>query len=65
MTAATLPAPLTLDWLLPEFDATIVEHRVIDGDTDSVFRAVTAVDMVDVPKAYPAVRALFAARSAR
>jgi hypothetical protein len=64
MTAATLPAPMMLDWLLPEFDATIVEHRVVDGDLDEVYRAVASVDMVDIPQAYPAVRALFAARGA-
>jgi hypothetical protein len=64
MTAATTSAPLMLDWLLPEFDATIVEHRVIDGDPDAVYRAVATVDMVEIPNAYPAVRALFAVRGA-
>ena len=64
MTAATTPAPLQLDWLLPEFDATIVEHRVIEGDPDAVYRAVATVDMVEIPNAYPAVRALFAVRGA-
>jgi hypothetical protein len=55
---------MMLDWLLPEFDATIVEHRVVDGDPDAVYRAVAGVDMVGIPQAYPAVRALFAARGA-
>ena len=64
MTTATTSAPLMLDWLLPEFDATIVEHRVIEGDPDSVYRALATVDMVEIPNAYPAVRALFAARGA-
>jgi hypothetical protein len=64
MTVATLPAPMMLDWLLPEFDATVVEHRVIDGEPEAVYRAVAEVDMVDIPQAYPAVRALFAARGA-
>ena len=64
MTVATLPAPMILDWLLPEFDATVVEHRVIDGEPEAVYRAVAEVDMVDIPQAYPAVRALFAARGA-
>lgn len=70
MTAATTSPPtftpthepMMLDWLLPEFDATIVEHRVIDGDPASVYRAVASVDMVAIPQAYPAVRTLFAAR---
>ena len=41
-TATTSPpaAPLMLDWLLPEFDATIVEHQVIEGDPESIYRAV-------------------------
>jgi len=72
MTAATTspPAvapshePMMLDWLLPEFDATLVEHRVIDADPASTYRAVATVDMVEIPQAYPAVRALFAARGA-
>jgi hypothetical protein len=64
MTTATTSAPLMLDWLLPEFDATIVEHRIVDGDPESVYRAVATVDMVEIPNEYTAVRALFAARGA-
>jgi hypothetical protein len=72
MTAATTPPPTTapahepmmLDWLLPEFDASLAEHRVIDADPASVYRAVATVDVVEIPQAYPAVRALFAARGA-
>jgi hypothetical protein len=61
---APTPEPLMLDWLLPEFDATIAEHRVIDADPASVYRAAATVDMVVIPQAHPAVRALFAARGA-
>jgi hypothetical protein len=64
MTTAITSAPLMLDWLLPEFDATIVEHQVIEGDPEAVYRAVTAVDMAEIPKHYAAVRVLFAARGA-
>jgi hypothetical protein len=67
MTAATTSppaAPLMLDWLLPEFDATIVEHKVIEGEPESIYRAITTVDMADIPKHYAAVRVLFAARGA-
>jgi hypothetical protein len=72
MTAATTsppavapsPEPMMLDWLLPDFDATVAVHRVIDAEPSRVYRAVKAVDMVQIPQAYPAVRALFAARSA-
>jgi hypothetical protein len=72
MTAATTPPPIAapahepmlLDWLLPDFDATLAVHRVIDAEPSCVYRAVRAVDMVQIPQAYPVVRALFAARSA-
>ena len=64
MTAATTSAPMMLDWLLPEFDATLIEHRVVDGDPETVYRAVASIDMVEIPQAYPAVRGLFAARGA-
>ena len=62
MTTAT--TPLLLDWLLPEFDATIVEHQVVEGDPDAVYRVMTGVDMAEIPKRYAAVRVLFAARGA-
>jgi hypothetical protein len=65
-TATTSPpaAPLMLDWLLPEFDATIVEHQVIEGDPEAIYRAITTVDMAEIPHTYTAVRLLFAARGA-
>jgi hypothetical protein len=63
MTTATA-SPLTLDWLLPQFDATLVEHRVIDGDPESVYRAVTSVDMAEIPRTHTAIRVLFTARGA-
>ena len=62
--AAPAHEPMLLDWLLPDFDATLAVHRVIDAEPSCVYRAVKAVDMVQIPQAYPAVRALFAARSA-
>ena len=63
MTTATA-SPLMLDWLLPEFDATLVEHRVIESDPESVYRAMTSVDMAEIPKTHAPVRILFAARGA-
>jgi hypothetical protein len=39
-------------------------RRARCADLESVFRAVTSVDMVEIPKTYPAVRGLFAARGA-
>ena len=72
MTAATISPPTTapshepmmLDWLLPNFDATLIEHRVVDGDPESVYRAIATVDMIEIPQSFPAVRGLFAARGA-
>jgi hypothetical protein len=67
MTVATTSppvAPLMLDWLLPEFDATLAEHLVVDGDPESVYRAMATVDMAEIPKTFAAVRVLFAARGA-
>jgi hypothetical protein len=73
MTTATMPPPtvtlprhepLMLDWLLPDFDATLIEHRVIDGDPGSVYRAVTTVDLAEIGRSNPALRVLFAARGA-
>jgi hypothetical protein len=65
-TATTSPpaAPLKLDWLLPEFDARIVEHQVIEGDPEAIYRAITTVDLAEIPHRYTAVRLLFAARGA-
>jgi hypothetical protein len=73
MTLATMPAPsvetlraapMQLDWLLPEFDATLVEHRVVSGDPETVYRAVTGVDFAAIGRQNPAVRGLFATRAA-
>jgi hypothetical protein len=56
--------PMMLDWLLADFDATIVEHRVVDGDIESVYRAAVTADLAEIGKFNPAVRWLFAARDA-
>jgi len=53
-----------LDRLLPQFDATVAVHRVLDGDPDAVYRALTTADLAELPRSNPAVRALFAIRSA-
>jgi hypothetical protein len=73
MTLATMPPPpvdtlraepMQLDWLLPEFDATLIEHRVVSGDPETVYRAVTGVDLAAIARHNPAVRGLFATRTA-
>jgi hypothetical protein len=57
------PRPMVLDALMPEFDATRIEHRVIDGDQARVYDAVMAADFIRAWRDNAAVRALFAARS--
>ena len=55
---------LLLDQVLPDYDATVAVHRVLDGEPAAVYRALTAVDLVAIPRANPAVRALFVVRTA-
>jgi hypothetical protein len=52
-----------LDQLVPTWDATRVEHRVVDGARARVYATALTVDFLDVPREVPAVRSLFALRS--
>ena len=64
-TITVAPArPMVLDTLMPELDATRIEHRVIDGDQALVYEAVMAADFIRAWRDNAAVRALFATRSA-
>lgn len=54
---------MLIDRLLPAYDATRVEHRVISGTVDSVYDAVRDADFMEAWRGSPAVRFLFAARS--
>ena len=64
-TITVAPArPMLLDALMPELDATRVEHRVIDGDQALVYEAVMAADFIRAWRDNAAVRTLFAARAA-
>jgi hypothetical protein len=56
--------PMLLDRPLPEFDATRVEHRVIDGDLATVYEATRQADFMRAWRESLAVRALFAVRGA-
>jgi hypothetical protein len=53
-----------LDEIMPEWDATRVEHRVVRAGRDRVYEAALGLDFLDVPREVPAVRSLFAVRSA-
>jgi hypothetical protein len=52
-----------LDDIMPVWDATRIEHRVIPGSRTAVYDTALAVDLLDVGRHNAAVRALFAARA--
>jgi hypothetical protein len=55
---------MLLDSLMPEFDATRIEHRVIYGSTADVYEAAIHADFVDAVRRSRIVRGLFALRGA-
>jgi hypothetical protein len=55
---------MLLDDLMPKFDATRIEHRVIDGQPAKVYEVVIHVDFLDAMRRRPIVRGLFALRAA-
>jgi hypothetical protein len=55
---------LLLDRLLPVFDASRIEHRVLDGGPDEIYEATRQADFIRAWKGSPAVRVLFALRAA-
>ena len=55
---------LLLDRLAPAFDASRIEHRVIDGEPDEVYEATRQADFIRAWKDSLAVRVLFALRGA-
>lgn len=57
-------SPMLLDELMPDFDATRIEHEVVDASTTDTYRAVLEVDFIQTWKDSIAMRALFAARGA-
>jgi len=55
---------MLLDSFMPEFDATRIEHRVIDGRPADVYEAAIHADLLDVVRHNRIVRGLFALRGA-
>jgi hypothetical protein len=55
---------MLLDSLMPEYDATRIEHRVIDGQPADVYEAAVHADFLDAVRRSPIVRGLFALRAA-
>jgi hypothetical protein len=54
---------MLLDRLLPEYDATRIEHRVVAGSQAEVYAVALRVDFLDAVRRNPGVRALFAVRA--
>lgn len=54
---------LLIDELMPRFDASRVDHLVVDGQPEAVFSAVRDADFVEAWTSSRAVRLLFAARA--
>jgi hypothetical protein len=55
---------MLLDSLMPEFDATRIEHRVIEGSLADVYEAAIHADFVDAVRRSRIVGGLFALRAA-
>jgi hypothetical protein len=55
---------MLLDSLMPEFDATRIEHRVVEGNPASVYEAAIHCDFVDAMRRSRVVRGVFALRAA-
>ena len=55
---------MLLDSLMSEFDATWIEHRVLDGRPADVHELAIHVDFLDAMRCGPVVRGLFALRAA-
>ena len=56
-------AEMLIDRVLPRYDAVRAVHRVIAGDSPTVFRAVLGTDFLDVARRFALVRLLFALRT--
>ena len=54
---------MLLDAIMPVWDATRIEHRVIPGSCVAAYDTALGIDLLDVPRRNAAVRVLFAARA--
>jgi hypothetical protein len=54
---------MLIDRLMPEFDATRIEHRVVAGRVPDAFAAAVGVDFVDAVRQSSALRGLMALRA--
>jgi hypothetical protein len=54
---------MLIDRVLPDFDATRIEHRVVAGRVSAAYAAAVAVDFVDAIRQSQALRALLALRA--
>lgn len=60
--SADTDSPMIVERLLPDYDATRIEHRVVTGEIAAVYAATRDADVMDAWRGSPVVRALFAAR---
>jgi hypothetical protein len=54
---------MRIDRLMPKFDATRIEHRVVAGRVSDAYPAAIAIDFVDTVRESHALRGLFALRA--
>ena len=54
---------MLIDHLMPEFDATRIEHRVIAGRVGEAYAAAIAIDFVDAVRESHALRVVLALRT--
>jgi hypothetical protein len=54
---------MLIDRLMPEFDATRIEHRVVAGRASEAYAAAVGVDFVDAVRQSHALRGLLALRT--
>lgn len=54
---------MRIDRLMPSFDATRIEHRVVAGSPGEVYAAAVSTDLLEVGRRSRAVRVLFAVRA--
>jgi len=54
---------MLVERVLPRFDATLIEHRVVDGDLDTVYEALLHTDFLRMWAEHPVLRGLAAVRA--
>jgi hypothetical protein len=61
-TTTDAASAMLIDRLMPDYDATRIEHLVMPGEIETVYAATRQADFLEAWRGSPAVRFLFAAR---